>query len=88
MYLKFLAPGYAFASFNFPGRLSKTATSKQYFEKTRIDLPKAVERLLYLQGCSKLVEDTIQKTKDCITGNKKDGLFVKIKKYKHSIFHY
>ena len=45
----------------------------------RPDLPKAVERLLCLQGRSKWDELTIQRTKDCITGKGKDGLFLQIK---------
>ena len=45
----------------------------------RPDLPKAVERLLCLQGRSKWDELTIKRTKDCITGKGKNGLFLQIK---------
>ena len=38
-----------------------------------------MERLLCLQGRSKWDELTIKRTKDCITGKGKDGLFLQIK---------
>ena len=46
----------------------------------RPHLPTAVERLLCVQGCLKWDELTIQWTKDCITGNRRQDNFVQIKR--------